>query len=69
MNEKTVKNIWGGGSPSTNWTKDNLEVMGRVNSKCIDLIYLDPHFNSNASNSGVHRVNCSQWSIQRHMYP
>ena len=34
--------------PSTIWIKDNLPVMRGMNSNCIDLIYLDPPFNSNA---------------------
>ena len=29
------------------WTGDNLAVMRGINSECIDLIYLDPPFNSN----------------------
>jgi site-specific DNA-methyltransferase (adenine-specific) len=29
------------------WTGDNLPVMRGINSECIDLIYLDPPFNSN----------------------
>lgn len=31
----------------TVWTGDNLPVMRGINSGCIDLIYLDPPFNSN----------------------
>ena len=31
----------------TLWTKDNLSVMRGMNSKTIDLVYLDPPFNSN----------------------
>lgn len=31
----------------TIWTGDNRHVMRGINSKCIDLIYLDPPFNSN----------------------
>ena len=33
----------------TIWTGDNLEVMRGMNSECIDLIYLDPPFNSNTN--------------------
>lgn len=29
------------------WTGDNLPVMRGINSACVDLIYLDPPFNSN----------------------
>ena len=31
----------------TVWTGDNLPVMRGINSACVDLIYLDPPFNSN----------------------
>ena len=29
------------------WTADNLDVLRGINSDCVDLIYLDPPFNSN----------------------
>ena len=35
--------------PSTMWTGDNLPILRGINSNCIDLIYLDPPFNSNAN--------------------
>ena len=31
----------------TIWTGDNLDIMRGLNSDCVDLIYLDPPFNSN----------------------
>ena len=31
----------------TLWTSDNLDVMRGLNSESVDLIYLDPPFNSN----------------------
>ena len=31
----------------TIWTRDNLDVLRGLNSHCVDLIYLDPPFNSN----------------------
>jgi len=34
-------------TPSTIWTGDNLPIMRGMNSACVDLIYLDPPFNSN----------------------
>ena len=34
-------------APSTIWAGDNLDVMRGMNSACVDLIYLDPPFNSN----------------------
>ena len=33
------------------WTGDNLDVMRGMNSECVDLIYLDPPFNSNRNYS------------------
>ena len=33
----------------TIWTGDNLEIMRGMNSHCVDLIYLDPPFNSKAN--------------------
>lgn len=36
-------------SNRTIWTGDNLEIMRGMNSGCIDLIYLDPPFNSKAN--------------------
>ena len=35
-------------APSTIFTADNLDVLRGMNSACVDLIYLDPPFNSNA---------------------
>ena len=35
----------------TIWTGDNLEIMRGMNSACVDLIYLDPPFNSNRTYS------------------
>ena len=35
----------------TVWTGDNLDVLRGMNSKCVDLIYLDPPFNSNQAYS------------------
>ena len=35
-------------STQTIWTGDNLEIMRGLNSASVDLIYLDPPFNSNA---------------------
>ena len=31
----------------THWTGDNLDILRGLNSECVDLIYLDPPFNSN----------------------
>ena len=35
--------------PNTLWTADNLPVMRGMNSETVDLIYMDPPFNSNAN--------------------
>ncbi len=35
----------------TMWTADNLDIMRGMNSDCVDLIYLDPPFNSNRTYS------------------
>ena len=32
----------------TMWTGDNLDIMRSMNSESVDLIYLDPPFNSNS---------------------
>ena len=33
---------------------DNLDVLRGINSKCVDLIYLDPPFNSNRTYNAPH---------------
>ena len=33
----------------TVWTGDNLDVLQRINSECVDMIYLDLPFNSDAN--------------------
>ena len=33
----------------TIWTGDNLDILRGMNAECVDLIYLDPPFNSNKS--------------------
>ena len=43
MAESTVLNF----ADKTIWTGDNLDIMRGMNSECVDLIYLDPPFNSN----------------------
>ena len=35
----------------TIWTRDNLDILRRMNSESVDLIYLDPPFNSNRNYS------------------
>lgn len=49
---RTYDNHMGGGANFLNqtiWTGDNLDILRGFNSECIDLIYLDPPFNSNAN--------------------
>ena len=48
MSEEAVKPNW---PNRTMWTGDNLDVMRGMNSETIDLIYLDPPFNSNRNYS------------------
>ena len=43
MAENTVLNF----ADKTIWTGDNLDIMRGMNSESVDLIYLDPPFNSN----------------------
>ena len=43
MKRATGKPNW---KPKTIWTADNLPIMRGMNSECVDLIYLDPPFNS-----------------------
>ena len=31
----------------TIWTADNIEILPGIHSECVDLVYLDPPFNSN----------------------
>ena len=38
-------------APSTIWTGDNLDILRGINSETVDLIYLDPPFNSNRTYS------------------
>ena len=37
----------------TIWTGDNLDILRGMNSECVDLIYLDPPFNSNQDYSAT----------------
>ena len=43
-------------SNRTMWTGDNLPIMRGMNSECVDLIYLDPPFNSNRTYSAPYRL-------------
>lgn len=39
-------------APRTIWTGDNLDILRGLNSETVDLIYLDPPFNSNRDYAG-----------------
>ena len=43
-------------APSTIFTGDNLPVMRGMNSESVDLIYLDPPFNSKANYAAPKRL-------------
>ena len=39
----------------TVWTGDNLDILRGLNSECVDLIYLDPPFNSNRQYNSIYK--------------
>ena len=47
MSQMTAPNF----ADKTIWTGDNLDILRGMNSECVDLIYLDPPFNSNQNYS------------------
>ena len=64
------------GSPNwsnqTIWTGDNLDIMRGMNSASVDLIYLDPPFNSVQLQSqlrGTHRLQGGRGCVQGHLGP
>ena len=44
---------------TTVWSVDRIEVMRGMNTASVDLIYLDPPFNSNAAYAGPTEANAS----------
>ena len=54
-------------SNRTVWVGDNLHVMRGINSECIDLIYLDPPFNSNQDYAAPNRLHRGRRRLQRHL--
>ena len=54
-------------SDKTIWTGDNLDILRGMNSECVDLIYLDPPFNSNRELRGSHRQRGGGGSVQGHV--
>ena len=51
----------------TIFTGDNLDIMRGMNSETVDLIYLDPPFNSNKQLCSADRLKGSWRSVQGHM--
>ena len=49
----------------TIWTGDNLDIMRGLNSESVDLIYLDPPFNSNRDYEAP--IGSGWRCVQRHM--
>ena len=51
----------------TVWVGDNLHVMRGINSECVDLIYLDPPFNSNQELCRSDWLDSGRRRLQRHL--
>ena len=51
----------------TLWTGDNLDIMRGLNSETVDLIYLDPPFNSNRDYAGPYRLRGGRRGVQGHL--
>ena len=51
----------------TIWTGDNLDILRGMNSECVDLIYLDPPFNSNRNLLRSRRFQGGWGRIQGHV--
>ena len=47
----------------TLWTGDNPDIMRGMNSESVDLIYLDPPFNSNRKLRSSHRLRGSMTTL------
>ena len=65
-----IHSPWLNFKPGTIWNADNLDVMRGMNSETIDLIYLDPPFNSDAEYSASNsfndiwtKENLTKWSM------
>ena len=48
----------------TMWTGDNLDIMRGMNSESVDLIYLDPPFNSNRNYAAP--IGCATACVAAH---
>ena len=53
----------------TVWTEDCLYVLRGMNSESVDLIYLDPPFNSKANYAAPHRLEGGRRGVQGHLEP
>ena len=53
----------------TIWTGDNLHIMRGMNSESVDLIYLDPPFNSNKNYEAPIGSQAAGGSVQGHLDP
>ena len=53
----------------TIWTGDNLDILRGMNSECVDLIYLDPPFNSNRDYEAPVGSKAAGGGLQGHMDP
>ena len=51
----------------TIWTADNLDVLRGMNSACVDLIYLNPPFNSNRTYAAPVGVGGSGRGVKGHV--
>ena len=51
----------------TMWTGDNLPILRGMNSESVDLIYLDPPFNSEPRLQRTHRLRSGGRGLQRHL--
>ena len=59
MVRKQAKAMLGTQTPNfvdkTIWTGDNLKILRGMNAECVDLIYLDPPFNSTCNSQKLRR--------------
>ena len=53
----------------TMWTGDNLNILRGMNSESVDLIYLDPPFNSNRTYSAPIGSQAAGSGLQGHLDP
>ena len=53
----------------TLWTGDNLDIMRGMNSESVDLIYLDPPFNSNKRLCRAYWLRSGRGGVQGHVDP